>query len=657
MRAFAAVFAREIFARRIVFPVAFAAGFMPLVGSLAYGWSKPDAAEGRVLVALVTAMAFAFAFALLFGGSAIAGETSEKRISFFFSRPIPAVAIWGGKLLAVLFLAFVSGVLAILPAFVTSAAAINLDFLRIGGAGRGALGLFLATLLVALGAHAVVTVARLRSPWVALDLLLAPALVLLAAAFLRSLMKDTFANEFSDARGLNVISAAVLLLVAAVFAALLLASFVQVAEGRTDARRAHGAFSVVFFGILGTAVALVGGYAGWRASAKATDLSRVWSGQAAPRGSWVVAGGPLRAWRGGGTFLFDASSGRSIRVHGWNVAFSQDGTRAAWGEPRFKFFERKDNRADLVVADLASGRTFQTGLECATLWSDLALSPNGMRLALRDGKTLSAFDISRPANPKQLAVVNLEGEGRAFTFVDEDTLRMFPRTINAKNQKLGGNYLEIAELSLSSKKTLVTGRFDRETLPFLNLSPDARFFVGTRSLSEEPNGKRALTLHDGRTGLLLTTLADDLRNPHLRFLAGGGFVVAGIGEGSARVLFFEGDRTLARTLGLGPAARVVLGREITPHRIVVAVNSSDKNDDAMRRSWKTISVDAATGVVVPLGDGLVPANSSFWWSGTAVMPTPEAGSPSSRLFFDTDSRLVRLDPATGAQTVLLGRAK
>ncbi len=53
MRAFAAVFTREVFERRMVFLVAFASGFVPLVGSPRNGWSKPDAAEGRVLVALV----------------------------------------------------------------------------------------------------------------------------------------------------------------------------------------------------------------------------------------------------------------------------------------------------------------------------------------------------------------------------------------------------------------------------------------------------------------------------------------------------------------------------------------------------------------------------------------------------------------------------
>ena len=654
MRAFTAVFAREIFERRFAFVVAFAAGFVPLIGSLAYGWRSPDAAEGRVLVALVGATALSAAFALLLGAAVIAGETKEKRISFFFARPIPSASLWAGKLLAAIAITLATAFLAFTPGWLSgNGRARNLWGLD-ATAGRTALAALALAVVFVLGSHAVVTVARLRSPWVALDLILAPTLVFLAAVSLRSLLKNAFANDFG-AGGLNALSGALAMLVAAVFAALIVATFAQVAEGRTDARRAHGAFSVAFFGISGTAVALVGAYAWWCVSASATDLERLFNAQVAPRGSWVVAGGPLRAWRGGGSFLFDAASGRSLRVQGWNIAFSQDGTRAVWGEPRFGFFERKDNRADLVVADLASGRTFQTGLECANIWSDLALSPNGTRLAVREGKTLQAFDISNPTNPQQIAAFNLEGEGRAFTFVDGDTLRMFPRTYNAKSQKLAGPSLEIADLTLSSKKAVVTGRFDGETLPFLNLSADARLLVGSRSISDDPKGKRALTLHDGRTGVLLATLADNLRNPHLRFLAGGGFVVAGIGEGSARVLFFKGENAAPFPVNLGPAARATLGREISPRRVIVALNSSDKNDDAMRRGWKIVAVDSSSGAVFTLGDGLAPL--SFWWSANALLPPPEVGSPSSRLFLDADGRLVRLDPATGARTVLLGKGK
>lgn len=660
MRAFAAVFAREVFARRIVFPVAFAAGFMPLIGSLAYGWSKPDAAEGRVLVALVAAATFSFAFALLFGGSVIAGETSEKRISFFFSRPISAAAIWSGKLVAVLFLTFVPAALALVPAFVTSTAKANVSVSRLGGAQLGVLALFLATLLVALGAHAVVTIARLRSPWVALDLLLAPALVLLAAAFLRSLLRDTLANEFSDAGGPKALTVTIVLLAGAVFVALLLASFVQVAEGRSDARRAHGAFSIVFFGILGTAVALVGGYAAWCASAKATDLAQVWgSVQTAPRGTWIAAGGPIRAWRGGGAFLFDASSGRSIRLRGGDAVFSQDGTRAVWGEPRFGFFERKDNRADLLIADLASGRSVATGLETEA-WSFLAFSPSGRRLAFRDGKTLSVFDVSEARNPRQLAAFGDLDDHRGFAFVDEDTLRLFPRFHNVtKRSDHSPASFEIAELSVPSKKSLVMGRFDRETLPYLRLSPDARFLVGTRRLTDDPGGAQTLTLHDGRTGALVATLADGLRSLQARFLTGGRIAVAGIAGAQARLVFFEGAKgwgAPGRIAELGPAKRVVLGGEFAPGHVAVSLIPFEENSWALQRGAKLAIVDAATGAVAPGPDGLVPADRLGWWL-TPALTSAEAGSLASSLFLDADGRLVRLDPKTAAQTVLLGRSK
>jgi hypothetical protein len=67
-------------------------------------------------------------------------------------------------------------------------------------------------------------------------------------------------------------------------------------------------------------------------------------------------------------------------------------------------------------------------------------------------------------------------------------------------------------------------------------------------------------------------------------------------------------------------------------------------------------VDAATGAIYPGAEGLMPADRFPWWS-NCVLPPAEAGSPASLLFLDADSRLVRLDPATGAKTVLLGKGK
>jgi ABC-type transport system involved in multi-copper enzyme maturation permease subunit len=657
MRALAAVFAREIFARRLVFPVALAAGLMPILVSLANGWSKPNAAELRLLGALVVAATFSFAFALLIGGSVIAGETSEKRISFFFSRPLPAGAIWGGKLLAVLVLTLVPGVIALVPALLFAPSTRTRDLFGFEAIPWQAA---LATLLVAfffiLGAHAVVTIARLRSPWVALDLLLAPALVLLAAVFLRSLVRD---GLFALNLGKFDLTWLATGLLAAVLAALAAASYAQVAAGRTDARRAHGAFSVVLWGILGIATAAFGGYAWWVASARATDLALIegWV-LAAPQGSWVAAGGSLRAGRGSGMFLYDAASRRSIRLRSGDATFSRDGTRAAWGQPRFGFFERKESRSDILVADVASRRPVETGLECSSGWCRVFLSPSGRRLALAGERSVTAYDVSNPENPKELAAFHVDGDVTGIAFVDEDTLRLFPRILNAARQKnLGPTH--VVELSLSSKKSLVTGVFDREAAPYLRLSPDARFLVGTRRLTEDSFPSQVLTLHDGHTGALVTTLAEGLRNPQALFLTGNRIAVAGIAGAQARLLFFEGDRAWGpptRSVELGRSKRVVLGREIAPGKVALSLLPFEEDLPASARGAKLVIVDAATGAVAHGPDGLVPVDRFGWWW-NPVLPPAEAGTPASSLFLDAEQRLVRLDPATGAQTVLLGRSK
>ncbi|MGA7990061.1 MAG: hypothetical protein WCC53_01385 [Thermoanaerobaculia bacterium] len=659
MRAFAAVFAREIAERRMVFLVGICSGLLSVVAAALHGWNAPGSTEVRLLVATVGGGALAAALALLFGASMIAGETAEKRISFYYSRPLPDVSIWAGKLLAAVFLSFSAGFLVFLPGWLTGPARASTLWGFETTTGRLALAAVALVTSCVLGSHAVVTIARLRSPWVVLDLILAPALVLLAAAFLRSLLRNglfgsgPFDATFDLVRSLAGLAAVVL-------AALAAASGAQVAAGRTDARRSHGVFSVALWGILVPATAALGGYAGWVASADATDLVSIQQGfLAAPRGPWVAAGGPVRAARGGGSFLFDASRGRSIRVRGYDAVFSQDGMRAAWGEPEFGFFERKSNRAELMVADLATGRVVGAGIETAG-WAALAFSPSGRRLAVRDGQSLAAYDVSDPANPRQLAAFPVAEGSRGFAFVDEDTVRLFPRFYNTLNRKgLAPPVLEVVELSLPSKQSLVTGRFDRETLPFLHLSADARFLVGTRRLRDDPDGKQALTLHDGRTGALLATLAEDFRSPQARFLSGNRIVIAGITGATARVVFFEGEKgwgAPSLSVDLGKASRVVLGGEIAAGRVVVSLLPFEDNLPASRRAARLAFVDAATGVVASGPDGLVPANRFGWWF-NAVLPPAEAGSPSSTLFLDAEGRLVRFDLATGTQTVLLGKGK
>jgi hypothetical protein len=230
--------------------------------------------------------------------------------------------------------------------------------------------------------------------------------------------------------------------------------------------------------------------------------------------------------------------------------------------------------------------------------------------------------------------------------VDEDVIRLFPRFSNAARKDVAPAALEITELSLSSKKSSVSGGFEREALPFLRLAADGRYLVGTRD--------KRLTLHDGRTGALLATLSEDLEAPKMRFLSGGSIAVAGIAGGNGVLkIFLESERTPARAIELGPAASVALGGEIAPGRVAVALNSFRSNDETARKAWKLAVVDVTEGKVDSHFSGLVPADRFGWWF-SPQLPPAEAGSPASKLFLDASGALVRLDPASGKQEILLG---
>jgi hypothetical protein len=641
MKGTLAIAVREIAERKLLFLGAFVAGLLPL-GFPLIPILRGNSRDARSVAVLLLAATIAVAFPLVFGATILVGDIAQKRLAFYFSRPLPAGSIWAGKLLGALLVTIGCALLATAPVLlVDGESAFSFDT---GGLfSRGFLSLTLpGTLFLLLLAHVVASIARLRSAWIVLDFFLAVFFGVAVALCIRSLIFGGFWDLYEVK---NSPGHALGWLPVALIAILLVASWVQVADGRTDARRSHGALSVTLWGLTAVFAAILGCLTWWVASARATDLARIGGGVVtAPRGPWLALGGPLRAGRGAAQFLFDTESGRSVRIRSEEAVFSADGARAAWTEERIGFSERR-RKSDLFVADLASANAVETGLACS-VWCRVALSTSGRRLALSDGNTLEAYDISDPANPKQLAAIRADIASRSFVFVDEDTIRLFPQVFSAANRRdIAPAALEINELPLPSKKSLVTGRIERDALPHLRIGADGRYLVGTRD--------KRLTLHDGRTGTELATLSEDLKAAKMRFLSGGRMVVAGLAGASARLLFFEGEKAPARSIDLGPAASLVLGGEVAPGRVAVALNPFRSNDETARKAWKLAIVDVSSEKVVSSFDGLVPADRFSWWF-SPVLPPAEAGSPASKLFLDASGALVRLDPASGKQEILLG---
>jgi hypothetical protein len=647
MRGTLAVAAREIAERKILFLGAFVTGLLPL-GFPLIPALRGNSRDARSVAVLLGAAIVAVALSLAFGATVLVGDIVQKRFSFYLSRPLSSLSIWAGKILAAFSITAACVVLTVAPLFLVEGE--RAFSMQTGGFGSRGLFVFtfMGVLLLILLSHAVASMARLPSRWTFPDFVLA---LILAAAIVVSL-RSLLLSGFWDRLELGRSEWPLWMMVIPLIAALLVASYVQVADGRIDPRRSHGALSATLWGLLALLALPLAALSWWVDAWSAQDVAAV-RGHGAPRGTWLDLIGDLRA-RGsaGAAFLYDTSSGRLIKrplsKESAAVAFSADGTRSAWLQEEPGFLEWK--RTGLVRIAALDGPGPPTVSDVSTrIWSQLALSPSGRRLAVLDGRDLAVYDVSEPSHPRQLLATRVERTSSRIALVDEDTIRLFPWSLRANRTDQTPRDLEIEEISLPSKKSHVTGLLEPGPIALARMSADARYLV-------ESNEQR-LTLHDARTGALLVTLSDDLAAPTMRFLSGNRMVVTGVANGKAVLkIFREGGRTPPFVLELGPAASLVLGGEIVPGRVAISLNPFQRNDERSRRAWKLVFVDVATGATSPGPDGLFPLDRLSWWF-SPTLPPAEAGLPSSRLFLDADSRLVRLDPATNTPTVLLGRSK
>jgi ABC-type transport system involved in multi-copper enzyme maturation permease subunit len=580
MKGTLAVAAREVAERKLALLGALLAGLLPLAMPLLPGLGGAQARDARFVTAQFLALTITLAFPLVFGATVLVSDITQKRLAFYFSRPLSAASIWAGKLLAALVISVCGACLAAVPTLLFDG---KRAFDAFNTSGPATAYFLLTTLVLLVGAHTVSSMARLRSAWIALDFFLAALFAVVIALSLRSLFFAGFWDLYEMKHSPEWL---LWWLAAPLIATLLAASYVQVADGRTDARRSHGALSATLRGLMALLALPLAGLAWWVNAAAPKDLVAAYTTVVAPHGRWVGISGPVRA-RGsaGAAFLYETVSGHFIKRQ-WKqgldpVEFSADGARAVWSEDSQGFFERKRTGA-FRIASLDSGKPVSIESDLRTdAWVRFVLSPSGRRLAaLEVDKVLSVYDLADPAHPKQLVAVRVAVASRSIVFVDDETIRIFPRVFNAAKRKdIAPAALEITELYLPSKKSLVTGRIERDALPFLRISADGRHLVGTKRTTEDPSGKQTLSLRDGRTGAELATLSEDLENPRLRFLSGGRIAVADVADGKGVLkIFLESERRPSCAVELGPAASVVFGGEIAPGRIAVALNPFRSND-------------------------------------------------------------------------------
>ncbi|HEX3581241.1 MAG TPA: hypothetical protein VH087_05740, partial [Thermoanaerobaculia bacterium] len=110
-----AIARREIEERAFVFVAAIAIALVSPIALLTPYGSLGDRKSVVVILAFVLAVAFTWGLALILGATVVGRELSERRLSFYFTRPVSGSAIWFGKLIAAIALLIAS--FAIVSAF------------------------------------------------------------------------------------------------------------------------------------------------------------------------------------------------------------------------------------------------------------------------------------------------------------------------------------------------------------------------------------------------------------------------------------------------------------------------------------------------------------------------------------------------------------
>ena len=318
MRGFAAVLGRELFERRLLAAVALFLGLAAVALPLMPGFRPGGVAVADIQggMAFGFALLLTFLMALFLGGSIIASDLAERRLGFYFSRPLPGWAVWAGKMGAALVLMLGSGLLVLLPAVLMGG---NLSLDGIWGVG-GVISVSGPELLLAwsaglcfllFGAHAASIVVRSRSSWAVLDLIALVAVAGLFWAMVRRLVLKGVLLRLSLTRQeerLGIVAWMELGFFAAVLLSLMAASALQVTRGRTDLRRAHRVLWAGLWGLSGLAALVFAGLALWVLAAGPDDLRGVQRVSAGPAGSWIAFSGPAGERPGySPSFLYDVA--------------------------------------------------------------------------------------------------------------------------------------------------------------------------------------------------------------------------------------------------------------------------------------------------------------------------------------------------------------
>jgi ABC-type transport system involved in multi-copper enzyme maturation permease subunit len=576
---------RELAEKRFVFLTA--AGLllvMPLL-SLVHGATEWGSGAFIATVGGVAAIGYTLSLAILLGASVIGRDLSDKRLSFYFAKPVSASSIWFGKVLASLILMVACFLVLMAPVFLLA-----LDAWRSSwNVNLGAMTALVALLSVALfvGSHVISTMARSRSARIVLDGILAFA----ACAIATLLVRRIYSHDAIDlAIGLAIGMAV------ATIVALLFSGAWQLERGRADRQRNHIELSKFVWTSVAIVLALGAAFVAWVTLATPRSLTGFRQAVQATNGPWlfVEGGASLRpGYRA--KFLVDSNDGTWYRYrpagqYRLRAAFTADGRHAAY----FADAPRTASRLQLYTLDLeGKPEPVDTGITVSPRAGTLVLSDDGSRAAMVEDQTVRVVDL---ATKRTIGAARIPVANTHMFFVSNDLLRIYSTAYD------GGGAAQRATLRIFEFDAVRHALRETTAAPLVahtiraTVSADGTtMLLGMHEGADGgPSGGARLVLADARTGQPSITI------PVARRVEIFG---AGLLDGN-RIAYVSREADghgllhvtgIANPIDLGPLQHGQVLGEPAPGKLVVAAVIS--GDDGPRRVSESLLVDLARGAV------------------------------------------------------------
>ena len=476
---------RDLAERASIFVAAAVLAVLPFVITLVPGMPQFPSTDVITTAGGLISVGFTLGLALVLGVTMIGRDLTEKRMSFYFSKPLSAQAIWFGKLGA----ALVSLALCFTVIFVPSYLAGTTSWHKSWNVELPVAFAIIATaaLVMLLFGHFFGTMFRSKSPLVALDVVLIVAAGFALVGIIRPLLTG-FAVDLTT-RVAFILGGAMLLI-------LLSGGAWQLAKGRADRRQNHIELSRFVWISMAIVLAIGGAFTAWVVHVTPGDLQSLEVSQP-DQGTWSFLSGKAKHRMDyNALFAYDLATGEHLRIDGvrswFSSGFSHDGKMLAYVKLP----------GQLYLLPLSPGAKPQDLQVTLGRGAQYVFSDDGTRIAVVDSDGIvTAYEIASKRALVSAKMPNTLRTARRLFFASPDVVRLYVESPQYGSIKASDYLVEIYELDVRTRALAHTGSYRTVTKDFgMTVSPDgARALVVER---DEKSVSRAFII-DARTAQVI----------------------------------------------------------------------------------------------------------------------------------------------------------